>query len=185
MKSVGLALVCFIACAAPAWAEVVEIPMPELQGAYPLSETMAERTTTVHLPALPSVISGAWVRLSGSVVVGEVSCEFNSGPWPMDFVVYLPSGEIGWIAGPPPMMTSGDFSVTTAFHRLAPGVDWSFLMDGEARITLWGAPAYLAGPCSEISTPSGVIDEAVLIVDAEYPLPVATSTWGRIKALYR
>jgi len=59
-------------------------------------------------------------------------------------------------------------------------------MDGETQLELYGAPAILVGLCFQNpSPPSAIVEEAVLIIDAEFPVAIETSTWGAIKALYR
>jgi hypothetical protein len=59
-------------------------------------------------------------------------------------------------------------------------------MDGAADIHLFGAASGYVGICSETSVPPTLtVTEAVLIIDAEFPLAVQPSTWGSIKALYR
>jgi hypothetical protein len=93
-----------------------------------------------------------------------------------------------WYASVPDAGTvSGAVAWTAAFQGTPPAITtWSFLLDGSGEVMLSGAPAGLIGTCTEIiSTPSAVIDEAVIIIDAEFAVPVQASTWGGVKALYR
>ena len=79
----------------------------------------------------------------------------------------------------------GRFEWRAQFRPSPHTTTWSFLMDGEADISLFGAPAGLVGLCWPVSSPpTAVVEEAVLIVDAEYAVPVEATSWGRIKALY-
>jgi hypothetical protein len=53
-------------------------------------------------------------------------------------------------------------------------------------VTFHGGGAGYITICSATSAPPTVtVTEAVLILDAEFPVAIESSTWGRIKALYR
>jgi hypothetical protein len=83
--------------------------------------------------------------------------------------------------------TAGAFSWTAAFQAVPPsGSTWDFLLDGTAEINLWGEPSGFILICSPASpSPTLTVTEAVLIIDGDFPIATETSTWGRIKALYR
>jgi hypothetical protein len=83
--------------------------------------------------------------------------------------------------------SAGAFGWTAVFHPTPPTTTtWNFLMDGMGEISLFGSPAIYLDPCSESSAPPTLtVTEAVLIVDADFPIAVEPSTWGKIKALYR
>jgi hypothetical protein len=58
-------------------------------------------------------------------------------------------------------------------------------MDGQADIKVVGVPSEYPDICYPVSaSPTLTVTEAVLIVDAEFPVPVEATTWGRIKALF-
>jgi hypothetical protein len=173
---------------ASASATVVEIPLSGLLGPYPVSESVDSRTVTFQLPGPPSVIHGISFRISGVQTLGWITCEWG-GPyeWPMQFFpeMYEAPSDY-WMAGVYPPLASGPFTSTAPFTAAFPGSTWAFLLDGTGEIILHGSPAGLVGLCFMNPVPPvGEITEAVLIVDAEFPNPVETSTWGKIKALYR
>lgn len=175
---------------ASAGATTIEIPLPGLLGVYPLDESNVTRTTTFVLPEIPAAINGVSFRIAGTTEVGELLCEGGvTSAWPMDFQAYMEDPAISrlWSAWSPMPEVSGPFGWTTAFTTSPPNTttDWAFLLDGEHEITLWGAPAPLGGFCSVISSPTAIVTEAVLIIDTESPVPVESSTWGRVKALFR
>ena len=171
-------------------AVVIEIPLPGLLGAYPLDESHGTRTVTVVLPQIPTAIHGASFRVSGTTVVGSITCEWGPGLWPTDIEAIMDAGNVHyWFASDHTHMpqVSGPFAWTADFRPTPPlGTTWEFLMDGEAQVQLYGAPAILVGLCFlNPSPPSAVVEEAVLIIDAEFPVSIDASTWGAIKALYR
>jgi hypothetical protein len=178
----------FLSLLAPlAHAVVVEIPLPGLLGDYPLSESNGTRTTTFHLPQAPSVIHSASFRISGTAVLGSANCdEFGDGSWAMEYFSDMKDASLKlWLSAPhPPVIPSGPFGWTAPFST-SDGATWDFLMDGEGEISLYGAPTALLGLCQQGVVPSGTVTEAVLIIDAEFPVATEPSTWGRIKALYR
>jgi hypothetical protein len=57
-------------------------------------------------------------------------------------------------------------------------------MDGEGEVNVTGDTGFLPGGCWEVAPPEATVSEAVLYVDADFPVPAESNTWGRIKALY-
>jgi hypothetical protein len=176
-------------------AEIVEVPLPALHGAYwqPGPEKVAERYANVVLPAPPSVIYGAWFTVSGSAVVGEYVCfagEEGERSWPWVSGMYASMhGQSGewWFAVSPMPEQPGAFGWTAEFEVLGSGIpSWDFLLDGEGRVRLWGAPSGMPLMCSATTPPpSAQVTEAILYVDGEFPVQVESSTWGKLKSLYR
>lgn len=182
--AVALALVSATARAIP-----VEIPLPSLLGAYP-----PERTIPIHLPFTPTVIHGASFRISGVAQTGTLLC-YNAETgnwdievvWPVEVFAYVHDGAhypfwsvTGWVE------VSGAFSLEEPCGPHPSNATWDFLRDGTGYVTLHAGGANYPAVCGAASpTPTATIADAVLIVDAEFPVPVGTSTWGRIKALYR
>jgi hypothetical protein len=82
---------------------------------------------------------------------------------------------------------AGPFAATASFETLyGYEASWNFLRDGTGALTLDGGASGFIMICSPVSPPPTVtVTEAVLIVDAEFPIRTEASTWGRIKALYR
>jgi hypothetical protein len=172
----SLLLLCFLA--RPAHAVVVEIPLPGLLGAYP----PVLRTTSFELSAPPSAIHGVSLRISGTLEFGMLDCEEGQFPtgcnargdmW--DAPTHL------WSAGYY-MDMAGYFSWTQPFETSS-GATWNFLADGSGEITFQAG--YVLTWCFELRPPTVTVTEAVLIVDAEFPVAIESSTWGKIKALYR
>jgi hypothetical protein len=168
-------------------AEVIEIPLPGLLGSYPLEYPNATRTAAFQLPAPPLEIHGASFRISGTAGVGSIVCEWGGPyPWPMMLSASM-RAEFArfWFAEQSMPEVPGPFQWTAQFHANPPTTTWEFLMDGVAEVSLFGAPAGLVDLCWPVGPyPTGTVEEAVLIVDAEFPVPVAETSWGRIKALF-
>jgi hypothetical protein len=174
--------------AASAHATVIAIPLPGLLGTYPVDEQNTTRTVTFQLPDPPTIVRGASLRVSGTTEVGLILCDGKLYPWPTSLTAYMedtPSHY--WFADEGMPFTAGAFSWTAAFQAVPPsGSTWDFLLDGTAEINLWGEPSGFILICSPASpSPTLTVTEAVLIIDGDFPIATETSTWGRIKALYR
>lgn len=79
----------------------------------------------------------------------------------------------------------GPFEWTRPFFPLF-GATWDFLLDGEGVINLsLGGAGYvlLCGPTTP--EPAAVIEEAVFIIEGDFPVQVETKSWGSVKAIYR
>jgi len=176
-----LALVAF----ADANAGILEIPLPDLLGPYPISMSSGERTASFSFPA-PSAIHSVSLRVSGTAIVGELFCDGASSPYPIEIFGYMVPDESGWWSAEEPMpLVDGAFTWTAQFHSSpAIGPTWGFLMDGAGEIILYGGPPPIVGLCSILSNPSANVTEAVLIIDAGFTVPVEITTWGQIKAVY-
>jgi hypothetical protein len=187
MLRTAFATITLLFLAASARATVIEVPVPGLLGPYPPSSTDYTRTTSIKLPAIPTVIHGVSLRISGTQAMGHLVCPLGTfQDWPMLFEASMEQDENHWWLAPyKPTDTS--FTLTVQFDPSPPeDASWEFLMDGSGTIKLYGAPNFLEGPCWENPVaPAGEITDAVLIVDADVALPVEASTWGKIKGLYR
>ncbi len=177
--------VCCVAVA-PTRATVVEVPLPELIGTY--ESTGTSHTVPFVLPVIPSAIYSVSIRITGVSTLGVAQCllleSVAEDVWPMDFVARF-SGD-GWSAGPRvPYDASGPFTNTEVFHKYPATSTWNFLLDGTGTLFFEGFGAFLVGVCSGVTPPSVVIESATLLVDGDFVVPVAESTWGKIKALYR
>ena len=185
---VALAVLLLLVSAAPALAVVIEIPLPALNGSYG-----AERTVPLVLPAAPSVIYGASFRVTGTAQVGSLIC-YNTqtgnydlpAVWPAEVFIYAHDGShskswyLDELVG-----TTGPIALEKVARPLS-GANWNFLLDGVGAVTFHGGGAGYITICSSTSAPPTVtVTEAVLILDAEFPVAIESSTWGRIKALYR
>lgn len=187
-RPVAPLVIVFCLLPAVARADIVEIPLPGLVGPYPVNEQTATRTVTLQLPQRPDLIRGASLRITGTSAIGVANCGGigEAELWPMEFIAEMPDGVTDtWMAFHEPSYSPGQFIRTALFEPLSGTASWEFLMDGEGQVGLTGAPASAQTVCDPVLLPTGNISEAVFIIDADFPLPVRVSTWGRIKALYR
>jgi hypothetical protein len=167
-------------------AEVIEVPLLALHGTYAEGATIS-RTAAFQLERGPVVVHGAWLQLSGVATAAETECDGGGTyPWPVDFSASMEDVFSGglWIAGGATSGDEGAFDIVDGFWPIV-GATWEFLKDGAGEIELYGTPAPLVGMCWPITPPPEVIiEEAVLIVDADFPVPAEGTTWGALKALY-
>ncbi len=170
-------------------ATVVETPLPELQGRYFLEETFA-RTATFRLQAPPILVHAAWLRLTGTVTVRLVYCDYlpyEPYPYPMGFAAEMPRPTPpGWWDGVTHTSSeSGSFELTIQFRPTNAESNWDFLDDGVGELDLWsqGCPVIdLCWPVTQCT--EAFVTDAVLVLDAEFRVPVEDTTWGRVKALF-
>ncbi len=162
-------------------AAIAEIPLPELQGSY---SWHVNRATTVALPSRPTAVHSVSLRLNAISYPGVTCCLTSGDPW------CYPSGS-GMLAQMPPSWfvpvdtpnVPGVFEWTGAFVSVS-GSTWDSLLDGEAEVSLVG-PSIGIPECYTQVAASVTVTEAMLIVDADFNVPVRANTWGRIKGLYR
>jgi len=168
-------------------AEVIEVLLPGLAGAYS-GDSTTTRSAQIQLPRIPDLIHSVSIRVEGVSMVGVAHCQQSGSAniWPMEFVAEMTdSPDELWLAFPPPHYSSGEFESTGCFEPTTEETTWDFLMDGEGEIALSGGPLRELLLCDPILWPEGgSVTEAWLIVDADFPLAVEATTWGRIKALY-
>jgi hypothetical protein len=182
-------LVAISLCCVVGWAvgAVVEIPLPDLAGRYYLYDVF-QRTCAFELSQPPTVVHSASLRLVGTATVRMAWCGFGSmEPYPEAFRLFatMPDSETGGAWGSSLWTTdSGAFDVSLLFEPRS-GATWAFLEDatGEVSVNSMGCPVldscWPVTLCSE-----AFIEQAFLVLDAEFPVPVDESTWGRIKALF-
>lgn len=169
-------------------AEIVEIHVPGVTGPYPVSPGVYTRTITIELPKIPTAIHSASFWIYGSGVPGVADCG-NQGAadiWPNEYIAEMPDGAgSAWYAYHQPYNLPGQFIRAAEFEGMVGGETWDFFMDGVADLTLSGAPASALTGCDPVILPTGNIFDAYFFLDAEFPLGVEATTWGRVKALYR
>ena len=186
MRAEGvLAVLVGLCLAMPAGGAAVELPLPDLVGEYAPSAN--ERVVMIQLPALPEAIHGAWLRLSGVAEVAQIACdEGGVGPWPSHIRALMPDDQGRMWSVERLMESAGVYAWTAAFStRPAEPADWIFLLDGQAELTLHAGLGAIPLGCVVQYEPTVWIQEAVFILDADFPVPAEASTWGRIKALFR
>ncbi len=170
-----------------AGATIVEVPLPNLRGSY---GNWSTRIATFTLPNPPTVVHGASIRIRGISQVRWMECGYwTNGPFlePVQFEVRLGDDTdllswTGWDLSP---KESGEFELTIPLEPFRDAT-WDFLNDAKAevRVIAVGCPIVdLCWPLTECS--SADITEGTLLLDAEIPIPVEPSTWGRVKALFR
>ena len=196
-RSLGISLGALAFCAASAGAVVVEIPLPALQGTYDGSPIGHGRTAAFALPQSPAVVRSVSIRLRGSTQVGRVLCDGSSAPVERDWHSLFSSDMIdptpmaGWVTDycPEPPASGGPFDCTLAyiayFFPPSPPPTWAFLADGQGELTLYISDDNPLDCPRLTAFPIGVLEEATLIVDADFAVPVLSRSWGRIKAAYR
>ncbi len=185
-----------LACGATsAGAVVVEVPLPGLLGAYGPPPATYVRTVAFSLPQSPLVVHAVSIRMRGSGRTGRLLCDSHPVPAERDwnsrlFLEMVESGPGGWVTDYCPAVPSGGaFGCTLAFTGVSfppsPPPTWAFLADGQGELSIILDDMNYFG-CTELTEfPITVLDEATLIVDADFAVPALTRTWGRIKTTYR
>ena len=182
-------LVAVSSCCMVSWAagEVVEIALPELVGRY-FDYELNQRRCSFELPQAPTVVHGASLHLVGRATVRMSWCGFGSmEPYPEAFRLFatMPDTETGGAWGSTLWATeSGAFDVSLPFGTRS-GATWAFLDDktGQIEANSMGCP--VVDSCFPVTICSeAFVEQAFLVLDAEFPVPVDESTWGRIKALF-
>jgi hypothetical protein len=168
-------------------ATVVEIPLPDLGGRYFLYETY-QRSCLFSLPGHPAIIHSASLRLVGTATIRMTWCAiYPSEPYAelFGFGATMPDATTGgaWGAGLS-RAESGAFDLMVPFAPYS-GASWGFLDDGTGEVTLSGGGCPILDSCWPVTECSEAnVEQAFLVLDAEFPIPVEQSTWGRVKALF-
>ena len=188
-----LALI-LLAASVPARADIFSIPLPGLLGLYDnVTETGSRRTTTFQLPGPPAVVRGARLHLVGTTEIGTLHCGAQGQlvyPWnTLTQGVMLDGPDKFWIAEAANPDTAGAFDTNAVFEGLSYSgpITWNFLSDGQGDITLYGGTGIvLLGGCTTSDPPpTFTVTGAWILVDADIPVPAATTSWGALKATYR
>jgi hypothetical protein len=179
---VGLG-VWFILLGNIASASVIAIPLPELTGAYP-----ARRVASINLSPPPTLIRGAWLRVTGTQNVGASYCGNNPDPFPYPLALNGYMDDSWWSASEPLPLVSGPFDCSAPFDSLYlppyyPNPNWDFLLGGQAQVMLVGDSPITV--CSPATNPSGTVDSVIFYLDADFPVATQSFTWGRLRSTYR
>jgi hypothetical protein len=189
MRKIGLVIVLVMFSGAQVAAgTVVEVPLPDLAGRYFIYEVY-QRDCVFSLAVVPEVVHGAWLRLVGTATLRLTDCcLYPFEPYLEPFIFEgrmadtMTGGAWGCGLG---RFESGAFDLTVPFAAWA-GASWGFLLDdgvGEVQLAGDGCPKVdSCWPVTECS--EAYVEQAFLVLDAEFPIPVEESTWGRIKALF-
>jgi len=182
------------------WIPVISIasefeyaPLPELQGYYSVFDTYS-RYASFQLDRIPTQVYNVWIQISGSTNVGVYYCDLYGGPpdgpypYQVEFVSSIRDTVSGnpWMADQIAPDETGDFELTIKFNRIHGWpVTWDFLKSGYGTIRLDGLTIMLVAMCWPTIYPDATVTDAVLIVEADFQVPVDESTWGSIKSLLR
>jgi hypothetical protein len=179
-----LTLLMTLVFATAARAEIYEVPLPDLVGAYP-----AVHDVTFHLPGAPAVVRGASLRLVGSTEVGTATCFNGDVPWPTQTYTEMAGNDFTYTAESTNGNAPGGFETIIPFTAFVPAghpaPTWDFLLDGEGSFTLFGNPAITACELTSNPPPTFTITGAWIRVDADIPTPASSTSWGHVKATYR
>lgn len=186
-----VALVVLLGCQT-ARAEMIEVPLAGVVGGYVCDPARGFqpgeiRTVSFDLGGAVVQVNGAWIRWSGSLVAGWGDCDGGSFRWVGRIVAYLDQVELtAWRAeiGVQGAPWEINFDETLAFASAGQPA-WDFLGDGSGDlIVAIDAAQYFCGEM--LVPPTATLDTATLILDVVVaPVPVESTTWGRVKALYR
>ena len=172
-----------------AQAELVEIPLPELLGEYPL-EGFPPTSAFFSFNMDPNNINSVWIRISGIHSPGVLYCYGSIPPeleWSMYFSFEARDMEFNewWLASTQEGLEAGEFS---QLFELEPrnssySTTWNMLGDGVGEIEMMAFPD--PNVCTPIDFPSATINEAVIIFDMESTVSMEQARWGSLKARYR
>jgi hypothetical protein len=166
---------------------IVEVPLPELTGRY-FTDEVYQRNCTFVLSAPPTVVHSAALRLIGTSTIRLAYCDNDMFTFsiPVQFLGRMLDETTGgeWDANTI-RSEDGAFNVTVPFVPFAQA-SWAFLQqNGTAQINLLGYGTPDIDSCWPLTLWSeAFVEQAVLIIDAEFPIPIEQSTWGRVKALF-
>jgi hypothetical protein len=192
----AIVLSCMIGFAAinASAAEIVEIQLPALAGTYG-SESMpcgGHRSASFQLDRLPDTIYGVWIRMSGTVVVGQEYCDFSGWPPPYteaEGMLFNPAMKdslhsAGWGV----FFTTPDESSAFEYQvQFLPGsgATWEYLESGRGDVSVYSGAGSPFVECRMLVCPVATINQAVLVIEADFPIATGESSWGAIKSLYR
>ncbi len=187
MRRLTVSILMFLICGAGVvFAEIVEIPLPQLRGIYSRTDTV-ERRATFELPELPVFVRRVSIRVSGEATVGIVYCRWGEFyPWLVCFSATMMDTVTNgsWRASGRTFEKPGFFEFTADFGSWL-GASWDCLMDGQGEVTLFDAPSLSLRVCSaQTPEPVAIVTQAVLVLDVEFQVATAARTWGRIKAKF-
>ena len=170
-------------------ATTYEVSLPGLVGDYP-----GFKEYEFNLVVTPTVVYNVWIRFSGTIETGQYYCYVNGpppeGPFPLGMILQstMPDTASGdsWYAEDSIDPVSGSFELTIPFVSYP--IDdptWEFLLLGGGIVSCTGYTGMLNPECFIDINPSVTIEDATLIIEGDFFVPVESSTWGYIKSLYK
>jgi hypothetical protein len=193
MKSLSIALGFLLVFVCRAAATVIEVPLPELAGTYTcagfLHPSECNRTVAIHLPVNPALIHSVSLRVNGTMIPTIFTCD-TYPPAPHGVVLTAELYEPGntsnqwWVWRP--VTQEGPMAYFETFQPYPASMTWAFLLDGAAELHFRVDGSSAIPECS----PTGplqptTVESATLLVDGDFPTPVARRSWGHLKSIYR
>jgi hypothetical protein len=177
-----------------AHATKIEIPLPQVSGAYITTyNSTVSRQTTFRFDRLPIDIYGVSIKLKGKSFPGVWWCDYTQPITLARRIVFVATMSDSVTAGvwrAERMIGNWDqespfeFEVEIAFLPQS-SASWDFLRAGRGTLVLKGLPETVPGGFDCISYyPAATVYLATLVVDADYQIGTEQSTWGSIKALF-
>jgi hypothetical protein len=174
----------------------VEIPLPQLSGAYVTAcyDCGVSRQETFRFDRIPISVHGVSIKLRGLSVPGEYYCDWvtPTSPWHIEFLATLSDSVTGgvWradsiIAADYISRDASEFEIEIRFQPQN-AATWESLEVGRGTLVLLGKPEWMPRSlaCGAYSFPAATLYLVALAVDADFQIGVQQSTWGSIKALF-
>jgi hypothetical protein len=163
-----------------AYAEAVEVPLPELTGWY---YTLSPREVPFSIELDPSRIAKAQIRVKGLILPAPTTCNYFNGA---NFAATVPAST-GEFATPLSYIDviGSEFAYGWDF-KPADGASWQFLAEGGGTIEFLAYPRPLTNGCSYVHDVYGQVEVTYvsLLFELEEQVSTEERSWGQIKALY-
>ena len=176
------------------FADVIQFPITGTTGPYPIPNVQPEqsygRVDSITYSGPTAIVRSISLHLIGFAQNGLLECCNFLYNCPDTTSYQLESsgmisrlGESGFWYGGTVLWEDGMFDLTKSFTSWN---GFTTLVDGDIfEVKVYLMPAGIAGTCNAIPPiPNGTVDEAYLIFDIDYVIPVRSTSWGEIKALY-
>jgi hypothetical protein len=176
-----------------ATAETVEIPLTGLVGTYSSDtpQCISMRSASFQLDRIPEIVYAVSIRISGTGLAGQTYCNFS---WPppgiqpegMFFRAIMQDSLNAsvWETGCVAPDEDSDFECEVQFAAL-PSATWEYLKAGRGDVDLYGGYSNPWVECYPVTCPSATVTEAVLVIQADFPVSIGDESWGAIKALFK
>jgi len=170
-------------------AEIVQIPLTELNGLYGrLAFNIPEwRTQSFSFENMPTRVDSAWITVTGINMPGLYTCEGFSTPEQISMHMWAdvsdPVAGGSWYTYGVDIETSGEYEISIPFEfSTVQEIDYS--LRNELLFELnhnWAmVPGY---ECTIFEIATGFVEEVILYVEGEFEVPIEENSWGTIKKL--
>jgi hypothetical protein len=181
-------LVSLILLSTPLHGERIEVPLPELKGAY--SQFKTRRSAHFTLPSIPTEVYSVSIRLVGEVDVGVLGCTDGFGHfyyriWPTyyDFAMLDDTSGNYWTGHYTIEEILLTIDIVSSFWSKS-GATWDFLGSGEGDISFEWYPSSDIYLCHPERIPGVLVIAAYLHIHGDFPVPAEKTSWGRLKSIY-